>query len=187
MSSATSRTWQERYQQPGYRCGTEPVEFLRQHLPEVDRGTALDLAMGEGRNAVFLARNGFVVTGIEKSSAALAKARALARKARVTLTAIEADLEEFSLPGAEFDLVVCFYYLQRELFAALERTLKPGGALMMETYTTDQLRLPHGPQRPEHLLQPNELYRAFRHLRIAYYREVTRDGRAVASLLAYRS
>ncbi|MFQ5777985.1 MAG: class I SAM-dependent methyltransferase [Terriglobia bacterium] len=187
MTSAKPRTWQERYQQPGYRCGTEPVEFLRQHLAEVDRGTALDLAMGEGRNAVFLARRGFAVTGIEGASAAIAKARALAQKARVTLTAIQANLEEFALPVAQFDLVLCFYYLQRDLFTAMERALKPGGALMVETYTTDQLRLARGPRRPEHLLQPNELYRAFRHLRVAYYREVTRGGRAVASLLAYRS
>ena len=142
--------------------------------------------MGEGRNALLLARHGFAVTGIEKSPAAIAKARERARELGLPLTVIEADLENYPLPVAQFDVVLCFYYLQRSFFPALERALKPGGALVMETCTTDQLQLPGGPRHPDYLLQPNELYRAFRHLRVAYYREVTKETRAVASLLAYR-
>lgn len=186
MSEANPPDWEKRYQQPGYWCGTEPVQFLQQHLGELPVGTALDLAMGEGRNAVFLARHGFTVTGIEKSPTAIAKARARAQQEGVILTLIEADLENYALPVEQFDLLLCFYYLDRSLFGAMEGALKRGGALLMETYTQEQLRFPRGPRNRAHLLEPNELYRAFRHLRVAYYRELTREERAVASLLAYR-
>jgi 2-polyprenyl-3-methyl-5-hydroxy-6-metoxy-1,4-benzoquinol methylase len=178
--------WEGRYRQPGYWCGEEPVDFLREHLEELPRGAALDLAMGEGRNAVFLARHGFNVTGIENSPSAIAKARERAAKEGVELTTIQADLEHYRLPAAEFDVVLCFYYLQRNLFGPMAAALKPGGALVMQTYTVEQLQFACGPRRREHLLEPNELYRSFRRLRLAYYREVTRDERAIASLLAYK-
>lgn len=178
--------WEERYRKPGCVCGREPAGFLVEHFNELPVGAALDLAMGDRHNALFLARHGFAVTGIEKSPPAIAKARARASGLGVALTTVEADLENYTLPVEVFAVVLCFNYLQRSLFAAMGRALKPGGALVMETYTMDELKLPHGPRHPEHLLQPGELYRAFRHLRVAYYREVTPANRAVASLLAFR-
>ena len=178
--------WEDRYRQAGYWCGPEPVEFLREHLADLPRGAALDLAMGEGRNALFLARNGFAVTGVEKSPTAIGKAQARAREEGFTLTTVEADLEKSPLPAGPFDVVLCFYYLQRSLWPALEGLLKPGGALLMETYTIEQLQFSQGPRNPAHLLQPNELYRAFRHWRVAHYREIIRENRALASLLAGR-
>jgi SAM-dependent methyltransferase len=78
MSLRTVEEWDERYDRPGYRAGTEPALFLRQVLPLLPRGCALDLAMGEGRNAVFLAQHGWHVTGIDWSGTALEKAAALA-------------------------------------------------------------------------------------------------------------
>jgi len=178
--------WEARYRQPGYWCGEEPVDFLRDHLAELPRGAALDLAMGEGRNAVFLAQHGFAVTGIEKSPTAIAKAQERASKEGVQLTVIEADLESYALPVEPFDVVLCFYYLQRSLFGPMVGALKPGGALVVQTYTVEQLQFSRGPRSREHLLEPNELFLAFRRLRVAYYREVIREERAVASLLAYK-
>lgn len=185
-AGADQPDWEARYRRPGYWCGDEPVPYLREHLDELPRGTALDLAMGEGRNAVFLAQNGFSVTGIEKSATGISKARARAQEAGVQLNLIEADLEDYTVPTEQFDAVLCFFYLQRDLFPQMEAALKRGGALIMETYTVEQLQFARGPRRREYLLEPNELYQAFRHLRIAHYREVVRDERAVASLLAYR-
>lgn len=186
MAEGKPSDWEERYARPGYWGGTEPVDFLREHFEELPAGTALDLAMGEGRNGVYLARNGFAVTGIEKSPTAIAKAHTLASEAGVRLETIQANLENFPLPQNQFDVVLCFYFLQRGLFGAMERAVRPGGALVIETYTLEQLQFARGPRNPELLLQPNELYRAFRHLRVVFYREVTRGDRALASLLAYR-
>jgi ubiquinone/menaquinone biosynthesis C-methylase UbiE len=174
VSGGKRPDWEAHYQQPGYWCGAEPVAFLREHLAELPVGAALDLAMGEGRNAVFLARHGFAVTGIDNSPTAIAKARSRAAQEGVHLNVIEADLENYRLPKEEFDVVLCFYYLQRTLFRPMVAALKPGGALMMESYTVEQLDFPQGPRTREHLLEPNELFRAFRHLWVAYYREVSR-------------
>lgn len=178
--------WEERYAQPGYFCGTEPAQFLRGHLQELPRGAVLDLAIGEGRNALFLARHGYRVYGVDQSTVGLAKAQARVRQLGLHAYLWAADLERYPLPEAQFEVVVCFYYLQRSLFPQMERALRQGGALIMETYTIEQLPCRHGPSNPEHLLQPNELYRAFRHLRVVHYREMIKEERATASLLAFR-
>ena len=186
MNEQTQPNWDERFGEPGRWCGEEPQEFLRRHLGLLPRGRALELAMGEGRNAIFLAQQGYQVTGIDKSPVGVAKARDWARELGLQISAVAADLENYTLPVEAFDLVVSTYYLQRSLFPQMERALKPGGALFIETYTIEQLERAKGPRNPDYLLQPNELYRAFRHLRVAYYREIEDDRRAVATLLAFR-
>ena len=195
MSLLTPEEWDERYRRPDYWAGREPVSFLRQALPFLPRGHALDLASGEGRNAVFLAQHGWRVTGVERSFAGIEKAVALAntRGVRVVseaeahaagdLRLIQADLEQYQLPDSAFDVVTAFYYLQRSLFPAIRRALRPRGVLVYETYTIHQLEYPHGPRSPQHLLQPGELRDAFADLEILFYAE-SNAGRAIASLLA---
>ena len=195
MSLLTPEEWDERYRRPDYWAGREPVSFLRQALPFLPRGHALDLASGEGRNAVFLAQHGWRVTGVERSSAGIEKAVALAHTSGVqvvseaaahaagNLRLIQADLEQYQLPDSAFDVVTAFYYLQRSLFPAIRRALRPRGVLVYETYTIHQLEYPHGPRSPQHLLQPGELRDAFADLEILFYAE-SNAGRAIASLLA---
>ncbi len=178
--------WDERFRKPELFCGDYALGFLREHIAELPPGDALDLAAGEGRNAVFLAQKGYRVTTIEKSSVGIAKARAWAKEAGIELNLIEADLENYSLPKEAFDVVFCSYYTQRSLFPQMERALRSGGALLIQTYTREQAGRERGPRNPEFLLQPNELYRTFRHLRVAYYREIDDGHRAIASLLAYQ-
>lgn len=195
MSLLTPEEWDERYRRPDYWAGREPVPFLRQALPFLPRGNALDLASGEGRNAVFLAQHGWHVTAIERSPAGIEKTVALAKARGVRVVAeaaahtagglrlIQADLEQYELPASAFDVVTTFYYLQRSLFPAIRRALRPGGVLVYETYTIHQLEYPHGPRSPEHLLQPGELRDAFADLEILFYAE-SNAGKAIASLLA---
>lgn len=90
-----------------------------------------------------------------------------------------------AFPEEEYDLIVCFKYLNRELFPALERALRTGGALVYETYTQDQLAYPHGPRDPAHLLEHNELANAFPGLRVLFYREIN-AGKGIAGLLAQK-
>lgn len=185
--SASREAWEERFREPGYRLGKEPAAFLVEVLPELTRahpgGRVLDLAMGEGRNAVFLASQGFCVTGVERSTTAIDKARTLAAEGGVTIECIQADLENYLLPAECYEIVICFYYLDRKLFPAIVRALVPGGWLVYETYTREQLRHPSGPRHPEHLLEPGELRRAFPSFEVRVYREAT-EPKAVASLLA---
>ena len=189
-NSSSRESWEERYREPDYRLGKEPVELLVEVLPALKQahagGRVLDLAMGEGRNAVFLAAEGFRVTGIERSPAAITKAQALAAERGVTIDAIKADLEQFELPREKFDVVLCLYYLDRKLFPAIARALVPGGWVIFETYTRDQLRFASGPRNPDHLLEPSELRRAFADFHIRLSRETT-EGKAIASLVAEKA
>jgi len=190
--------WDERYSRPEFWAGREAAPFLVEVSPLLPRGLALDVAMGEGRNTIWLASNGWGAVGIDRSRAALAKAESLAveRGVRVSfgtskdavqsgVLLVEADLEQIPLPDSAYDVVVCFNYLQRTLFPQLESALRPGGALVYQTYTAAQLDYPEGPRDPRFLLQPGELLAAFPRLDTLYYSE-SNSGKGIAQLLARR-
>lgn len=161
------------------------LQERRQLLPK--GGRALDVAMGSGRNALFLARLGFQVVGIDISTEAVALCRQRAREQGLAVDAVLADLERFPLPREAFDLIINFYYLQRNLAPPMVAALRPGGILVFETYTLGQLQLGYGPRNADFLLRPGELRRMFQGLEELYYREgVIDEGRgpkAVASLI----
>jgi SAM-dependent methyltransferase len=138
--------WDERYAQPGYAYGTEPNDFLKataeRYLPA--RGELLCLAEGEGRNAVFLAGLGFRVTGVDASAVGLAKARKLAEQHGVEIETIVADLGAFDLGVERWDGIVSIWChtpsaLRARLHRAVVGALRPGGVLLLESYTPDQL------------------------------------------------
>ena len=179
-------TWEERYASPRRRPRRGPSAWLVTYADRLPTGRALDVATGEGRNALFLARRGFEVTGVDRSPTALRTARARAREEGLELELHLADLEACKLPAGPFDVVVVMRYLQRSLFEPLGRALAPGGVLLYESFTRDYLK--YGPRNPEHLLRPGELREAFRDLEIPAYRETEDPERreARASLLARR-
>ena len=202
MDPIEAEKWEERYRRPEYWAGKEPAEFLREVLPWLaSRGTALDVAMGEGRNSVFLAQQGWRVAGVDAAPAALAKAESLAREhgvwasrwatgmpvlpAQPGLLLHQGDLETDVLPAGPFGVVTCFNYLQRSLFLSLEERVASGGYLVYETYTLEQLRFAGGPRNPEFLLRPGELRQAFPALEVIFYREHN-AGKGIASLLAHK-
>jgi SAM-dependent methyltransferase len=138
--------WDQRYSEPGFAYGTEPNDFLaanaERHLPA--GGEILCLAEGEGRNAVFLARLGFQVTGVDSSAVGLDKARRLAAQNGVDLQTVVADLRDFDLGVARWDGIVSIWcHTPPDLRARLHRSvvaaLRPGGVLLLEAYTPEQL------------------------------------------------
>lgn len=174
--------WDRRYAAEGYVTGTEPVQFLKEHVDLLPRGKALDLAMGEGRNGVYLAGLGFEVTGLDISEQGLRKAQALAAQRGVTIQTQVVDLEGYQLPADAYDVIVCTYYLQRDLFPQITRALKPGGMAVVETYTVDHLK--YRPKiRRDYLLAPNELLRLFTGVRVLRYQERDDGTKAYASIL----
>ncbi len=201
-----SDNWDARYRAEGFPGGTEPAPFLQEALPLLGNGRALDLAMGAGRNAVFLAVNGWRVTGIDNSHVGLERAATLARDCGIPvhwgakwepepippltpripgLLLVETDLERATVPAAQYELVICFNYLERRLFPAIERALRPGGMLVYETLTVAQLAFAGGPRNPQHLLHEHELRDAFPSLQTVFYRELA-TGKGIASLLALK-
>jgi tellurite methyltransferase len=176
--------WNARYTARGDRGLAAPSAFLRAHLAMLPKGDVLELAMGEGHNAIFLAQHGISVTGLDISDVAVERARRLAHAAGVTIEAQQMDLAALPLPTNAYDVVTCFHYLQRNLLPQILTTLRPGGMVVYETFSQEQAQYGH-PINPGHLLQPNELLKAFQRLRIRVYRDVVMEGpQAVVSLIA---
>jgi len=183
------KRWDKRYRAKGFALGKEPNPFLKRHIIYLSKGKALDLATGEGRNAVFLAARGFDVDAVDISEVGLRKARRLARAMGVRINTILADLDTYSIEKGHYDLIANFYFLRRRLIPKIKHGLKKGGKVIFETYILEQRELGvAGPKNPRYFLKSNELLKLFNGFRILFYREgIFREGgrkKAVASLIA---
>ena len=172
--------------------GTQPREWLVEHralLVQQHKGRALDVACGIGREAAYLAQLGFAVDAVDVSDVAIAKVRERAAQRALDIEATRMDLlhAEAGFPRPPYDVVCCFYFLQRALLKALAGALAPGGLLFYETFTRDHVEVVGGRMPERFLLEHNELLHTFDALRILRYREAvigTDSRRAVASLVA---
>jgi len=164
----------------------EPASFLVENFELLPRGRVLDVAMGFGRNAVFLAEMGFKVEGVDISPEAVNNALKLARDAGVTIKAETADLEgDYRITRDHYDVIICFNYLQRSLIPQIKEGLRPEGMVVYETFIVDQAQLGH-PRNPDFLLQHNELLDMFRDFRCLRYREGIIEGKAVAGIVTQK-
>ena len=186
MGPVEREKWNDRYARRVVAPELDPAPWLVENLRLARQGRALDLASGLGDQALYLAYQGWQVEAIDISEVGLARARQRERRAGLRVAWIVADLTTFVLPSDRYDLITCFYYLQREgLAEQIGRALRPGGILIFETFTHDQLAMPDSHiKNPEHTLQPGELLRLFPGLRVRRYRDELVDGRAVAGLVA---
>ena len=153
--------WDERFAGPTFKYGTEPNAFLREQaarLPPASR--VLVPGDGEGRNGVWLARQGHAVTAVDASAVGLAKARSLADQAGVPLTTVLADLADWAPEPGAWDAVVLVYtHLPSTIRAAAHRRLAtglaPGGWLILEAFHPAQLQHGSGgPRDPDMLCTP---------------------------------
>jgi dihydroneopterin aldolase len=154
-----------------------PSRFLVEQLPRLPKGTALDVATGRGRNALYLAAQGYAVEALDRDDQALAEVAAAARQRNLTNLFVrhldlEADPDQpASFPKERYEVVLGFFYLHRPLFPALLQALKPGGVLVYETFLIENhLRRQH-PRRREFCLSHNELLRLTTGLRVLHYDE----------------
>ncbi|NPA90814.1 MAG: class I SAM-dependent methyltransferase [Chloroflexi bacterium] len=184
--------WEERYSEGGGPQTEEPHPWLVWHrwrLPE--KGRALDVACGMGRDTLFLARQGLHVHGLDFSAQALHRARE-----RVWLTGLEsrvqfilADATQFAFPRAYYDVVVVFSYWEPRILSDLKATLKPGGLLIYETFNIWwKRRRPH--IQDKFLVQPGEMLDWLKDWHVLAYRELGSDHfqgeifRPVSSIVA---
>jgi SAM-dependent methyltransferase len=172
--------WDERYATEELIWKAEPNRFLVEELDALAPGTALDVACGEGRNAVWLASKGWRVTGVDFSRAGLAKAQRLATDRGVEVTWVEADVVEWQPPTASFDLVVVMYlHLPAEqrhrALAHAAAALAPGGVLLVVGHdTSNLLKGTGGPQDPAVLFGPEEIVEDLSGLQIERAEQVKR-------------
>jgi tellurite methyltransferase len=185
------KRWDQRFKGEEFAFGKKANPFLRRHIALLPKGKALDLATGEGRNAVFLAQHGLDVDAVDISEIGLRKAQKLAREMRVKIHTFLADLDTYQIEREQYDLITNFYFLDRSLVQKMKRSLKKGGMVVFETYTLEHRRLgTGGPKDPRYFLTPNELLNLFKEFRILFYREgIFKEGgkrKAIASLIAQK-
>lgn len=173
------QTWDARFDRDDYIFGTAPNVFLAAQRPRLSPGQrALCVADGEGRNSVWLAQQGLEVTAFDISPRGVAKARALAARAGVTVDYHVASAEEWNWTPDRFDVVAAIFVqfappaLRERMFPGMLQTLKPGGLLLLQGYTPRQLEFrTGGPPCAEHLYTPQLLREAFAGHEIVELRE----------------
>ena len=185
MSAAERDKWDTRYRDGAYEKRTHPTALLTDWLPRLTRGRALDVACGAGRNALFLAANGFAVSALDISGVGLERGRHAAAERRLDIEWLHADLDENPdgvLPAGPFDLIVWVRYMQRTLMPQVLAHLNVGGALLCEQHLTTPAEVA-GPTSAAFRLEPGELQRSATGLRVLHTYEgliVDPDRRSVA-------
>jgi SAM-dependent methyltransferase len=155
--------WDERYRADELIWKAEPNRFLVEEVAGLAPGQALDLACGEGRNALWLAQQGWRVTAVDFSAAGLQKARRLASERGLELLLVEADVVEWEPPAASFDLVIVMYLhllasARRRVLQRAAGALAPGATLLVVGHdSTNLAEGVGGPQDPAVLFGPEDI------------------------------
>lgn len=170
----SAQTWDQRFSDPEFLFGTEPNAYLAGHQDFLNSGeTALAVADGEGRNSVWLARQGLMVDAFDISTVGVAKARQLAQLTAVSVNYNVCDCDGWSWQPNAYDNVVAIFVqfadpnMRRRLFANMIKTLKPGGHLILQGYTPKQLDYnTGGPGLLDHMYTEELLREQFAELQI---------------------
>ena len=178
--------WDQRYSQRRYVFGKSPASFLAENFDFLSsESKILDMGMGEGRNAVFLAQKGHMVTGIDISSVAIKKARQLAKELGVKINTVVGTLKKYQFQKASFDAIICFYYVERSLNPKILEWLKPGGILIYEAYTTKEYERQQGQGEEKYssYLKPGELLKMFPEMTLLKYEQPLHEKQYRASII----
>ena len=161
--------WNERYDGGEY-SSDGPDRLLAESVATLPGGKAFDLACGSGRDAIFLAENGFQVTAIDNSPVGLEIARKKATEKGLTVDFLCADLEkdDFLMGENAYDLICDFYFLHRALFPQMKVALKSGGMFVAAIHIYGA-----GEKERRFLLREGELKEIFRDFEILHYQETS--------------
>lgn len=180
--------WNERFNSADFIFGKEPNEYLvEQSLHYLKPGNAvLCIADGEGRNGVWLAKQGMRVTGFDVSDIALTKAKQFAADNQVTIEYSQCDTDGFDWQANIYDAVIAIFIqfadpeMRTRIFKRIHQTLKPGGLLILQGYTPKQLEYKTGgPSLIEHLYTEDmirELCHGFEILDLQCYEKELSEG-----------
>jgi tellurite methyltransferase len=153
-----------------------PSPLLVEVAGKLTPGRALDLACGNGRNAIYLASLGWRVTAVDRSRAAIRLLRERSSGLNVDLRVADLEAGEFPIPPDSFDLICDFLYLQRDLFPQIRAGVSPGGLFAGAIHLFDPAAVPG--HNPAFLVQPGELREEFAGWKILFYSEGVEPGTA---------
>lgn len=203
MTKSTANIWHEKYQQDEYLYGTDANDFLRAHSAHIPAGgRVLSIGEGEGRNAVYLAQQGYEVTAIDAAESGLEKVAKLAQARGVKVDTQLIDLNDYEFAQNHWDGIINVFChlpptLRQQVHGQIITALKPNGVFLLEAYSPRQLEFnTGGPSTLELLYCKNEIKNEMAELTIEYLQEVERyikegkghDGMsAVVQLLARKS
>ncbi len=180
--------WEERYRSGASGKEDAPTILLVETAKKLPAGTAIDLACGAGRNALYLAERGWDVRAVDGSARAieLLQERSAARGLQVQTEVADLTAPNFTVRPDAFDLVLIAYYLQRDLFAKAKAAVRPGGLVLAIAHTPEP-----GETWSEKRARPGELREFFPDWEILWeYEGPSRDPahrRPVAEIVARRS
>jgi 2-polyprenyl-3-methyl-5-hydroxy-6-metoxy-1,4-benzoquinol methylase len=130
------RSWDEAYLHPEFNEG--PSEFVTDVAGALKPGTALDVGIGQGRNAIYLAKRGWKVTGFDVSAVGISQTKVAAKAAHVEVDALLQSSDEFDWGSERWDLIVVDFFPQfRQVLPRIISSLRPGGMLLVEGYHAD--------------------------------------------------
>lgn len=186
VSQDSKTQWDQRYSRPTFIFGKSPAQFLAENYQYIPyEGTVLDMGMGEGRNAVFLAQKGYKVTGVDLSSVAVKKSYLLAQEFGVKIKGVVASLKDYKINPGSFDAIICFYWVDRGMVDKIKTWLKPGGILIYEAHNLkEKSRDPAKKNEPsDHFLREQELIRLFPGMRILKFEEPLHEKEFRSSII----
>ena len=135
MSDRDQSKWNLRYSESNERPLRPASDFLQRYIHQAPAGRALDLACGTGRNALYMARQGFVVDAVDISDVGLARAQRAADEARLAISWHCQDLlASPQIPHPPYQLIVLFRFVAPQLVKRLPNYLAPGGMLLIEEH-----------------------------------------------------
>lgn len=166
--------WNRILTAPNPRFNTAPNAFLVAMTKGLKPGRSLDVGMGQGRNTIYLAQQGWDSVGFDPADRAVAAAQEQAKKLGVTITTTVARAEEFDWGEAKWDLIVLSYIGAREYATRVSRALRPGGMVVVEAFHRDATLA--GPIGGAVVFDTNELLRLFADFRVIRYEDTAAVG-----------
>jgi nucleotide-binding universal stress UspA family protein len=176
-------TWDSFYKNKSNVFGKEAVSFLKAHLHEVKKGHAFVPAMGEGRNAIYLAKRGFNVDGADLSDVAVSHALDSAKAQHVKIKAVVADLTQYPYPSNYYDLVAVSLFYMHDLMPQFKKTIRRGGYILLyEKLDTGKAMKSESPD--DFFVTRKELKAALKDFQIKVYKEYKDNDVDVVGVLA---
>lgn len=173
--------WNERYNTEAYAYGTEPNTFLTDMYENLTPGRMLCIGEGEGRNAVWLAKQDNDVTAVDSSDVGLVKANKLAESQGVNIKSVHADLADFEIGNQQWDAIISIFChlpatLRKDIHQRCVKGLRYGGVFLLEAYTPMQLKYKTGgPPSAEMMMDAQSLTTELAGLKFLHLQERVRE------------